>query len=224
VLTAATLAWSAGSPSTVFVRLLQPAAAYHGSAATEQVVNVVAGLAWLLLLAVLVSAALVAAAAVPGTCGRVASHAALLLLPGAVRRALSLALGVTVLSATSGGLAAAVEVARPPAASAGAPSTFHTPPDLDWPVASTTPSSTSATPGVSRSQAAPALPGDATVVTVRPGDSLWGIARNDLAAARPPSDAEVAVAWPRWWAANRATVGDNPDLLYPGQQLVRPQA
>ena len=32
-------------------------------------------------------------------------------------------------------------------------------------------------------------------------------------------DAEVAKAWPRWYAANRAVIGSDPDVLRPGQVL-----
>ena len=40
----------------------------------------------------------------------------------------------------------------------------------------------------------------------------------------PVSDADRAAEWPRWWAANRDVVGDDPDLLRPGQRLVAPPA
>ena len=60
----------------------------------------------------------------------------------------------------------------------------------------------------------------AAVVAVRPGDTLWG-----LAAARLPataSDAVIDRTWRGWYAANRHTVGPDPDLLIPGQRLVPP--
>jgi nucleoid-associated protein YgaU len=59
-------------------------------------------------------------------------------------------------------------------------------------------------------------------VVVRRGDSLWDIAARHL--GRGASTAEVAAEWPRWYAANRAVVGDDPDLLLPGQRLVAPQS
>ncbi|HET7800123.1 MAG TPA: LysM domain-containing protein [Humibacillus xanthopallidus] len=58
-------------------------------------------------------------------------------------------------------------------------------------------------------------------VTVRRGDSLWSIAARHLTAGA--SDAEVARAWPRWFAANRAVIGEDPDLIRPGMQLVPPR-
>lgn len=62
--------------------------------------------------------------------------------------------------------------------------------------------------------------GDGEAYVVRPGDSLWAIA-----AAHLPADAEaadVAAAWPRWYAANRQVVGPDPDLIHPGQVLLAP--
>ena len=57
-------------------------------------------------------------------------------------------------------------------------------------------------------------------VTVRRGDSLWSIAQRHLGTIA--TDAEVARAWPEWYAANRAVIGDDPDLIHPGMQLVPP--
>ncbi len=60
---------------------------------------------------------------------------------------------------------------------------------------------------------------------VQPGDSLWELAEADLAArGEPTTDAAVAQAWPSWWAANRDTVGEDPDLLQPGTRLTPPPA
>jgi nucleoid-associated protein YgaU len=58
----------------------------------------------------------------------------------------------------------------------------------------------------------------ATVV-VESGDCLWNIAARRLAR---PTAARIAVAWPRWWRANRARVGADPDLIRPGQRLRPP--
>ncbi|QIK77335.1 LysM peptidoglycan-binding domain-containing protein [Nocardioides piscis] len=56
------------------------------------------------------------------------------------------------------------------------------------------------------------------VVIVRPGDSLWSIA----AASLPPraTPAEVDGAWRALYAANRAAIGADPDLVLPGTELV----
>jgi hypothetical protein len=57
---------------------------------------------------------------------------------------------------------------------------------------------------------------EASVVVVR-GDSLWRIAAEHL--GPQASDAEIAEAWPAWYAANADVIGDDPDLIYPGQEL-----
>lgn len=57
-------------------------------------------------------------------------------------------------------------------------------------------------------------------VTVRRGDSLWSIVARHLGPGA--SDTEIAHEWPRWFAANAAVIGDDPDLILPGQQLTPP--
>ena len=59
-------------------------------------------------------------------------------------------------------------------------------------------------------------------VTVRRGDSLWSIVARHLGPGT--SDTEIAHEWPRWFEANAAVIGDDPDLILPGQQLVPPLA
>lgn len=58
------------------------------------------------------------------------------------------------------------------------------------------------------------------LVTVRRGDSLWSIASRHLGPGA--SEIQVAHEWPRWYAANRALIGEDPDVLVPGQQLRPP--
>ena len=60
------------------------------------------------------------------------------------------------------------------------------------------------------------------VVVVRRGDTLWDLARRHLPAGA--TDAQVARAWPLWYAANRAVIGPDPGLLLPGQRLRVPGA
>jgi len=52
------------------------------------------------------------------------------------------------------------------------------------------------------------------------GDSLWTIAAAHLPAGA--SNAAVDRAWRRWYAANRAVIGPDPDLIVPGQVLFPP--
>lgn len=54
-------------------------------------------------------------------------------------------------------------------------------------------------------------------VIVRPGDSLWSIAASGL---EPSADAaEIDAAWRALYAANRAAIGADPDLIRPGIHL-----
>jgi hypothetical protein len=60
----------------------------------------------------------------------------------------------------------------------------------------------------------------APVVVVRPGDTLW-----DLAAAYLPpgaGPARVTACWHRIHELNRDVIGDDPDLILPGQRLHLP--
>lgn len=59
----------------------------------------------------------------------------------------------------------------------------------------------------------------AAEVVVHRGDTLWDIVRRQL--GPNASDAEVADAWPAWHHANRTVIGDDPDLILPGQ-ILRP--
>lgn len=67
----------------------------------------------------------------------------------------------------------------------------------------------------------PPLPPPAReVVVVRPGDSLWGIAADRLGAAATAAD--VAAYWHRLHRLNADVIGDDPDLVLPGQRLRLP--
>ena len=59
-------------------------------------------------------------------------------------------------------------------------------------------------------------------ITVLAGDTLWDIAARDLGPAA--SDVDVALHWPRWYNANKAQIGEDPDVLLPGQILKPPAA
>ncbi|MGB3764400.1 MAG: hypothetical protein WA966_14390 [Ornithinimicrobium sp.] len=67
---------------------------------------------------------------------------------------------------------------------------------------------------------AEAPPEESAAVVVQRGDTLWAIASADLAPGA--SDAQIAAHWPRWYEANRLTIGPDPDLLLPGQILHPP--
>ncbi|MGZ4451104.1 MAG: LysM peptidoglycan-binding domain-containing protein [Nocardioides sp.] len=59
-------------------------------------------------------------------------------------------------------------------------------------------------------------------VTVRPGDTLWSIAARDLAPGT--SAADVNTHWQAIYAANRALIGGDPDVIEPAQRLRLPRA
>lgn len=66
----------------------------------------------------------------------------------------------------------------------------------------------------------PDLPSPAPLLLVRPGDSLWVIAEREL---RPgATDRAVVASVAALYAANRLTIGDNPNLIFPGQRLTAP--
>jgi LysM repeat protein len=52
------------------------------------------------------------------------------------------------------------------------------------------------------------------------GQSLWAIARAHL--APDATSGRIAAEWPRWYAANAAVIGDDPDLIKPGTLLRAP--
>jgi nucleoid-associated protein YgaU len=63
------------------------------------------------------------------------------------------------------------------------------------------------------------------VHVVEPGESLWRIAGHVLVERTgvEPSSAEIARFWPAIYEANRGTIGENPNLIFPGQRLVIPE-
>lgn len=62
---------------------------------------------------------------------------------------------------------------------------------------------------------------DRRTVVVEAGDCLWDIARRELGPR--VSDSAVAARVDAWYARNRATLGPDPDLIFPGMQLKRPE-
>ncbi|MBA2773062.1 MAG: LysM peptidoglycan-binding domain-containing protein [Nocardioidaceae bacterium] len=62
---------------------------------------------------------------------------------------------------------------------------------------------------------------DVSRVTVQVGDSLWRIAARELVGNA--SDPAVAARVDQWYVRNRAVIGPDPDLIFPGTQLDRPE-
>lgn len=148
--------------------------------------------------------------------------------PRLVRRALVLAAGSGVALAGAGLPALAVDA--PPDQLGWAVTTDVAPvpgPSPDATAREPAGAATVAVPVAGSTPPAAATGGAAAVaspepVTVRPGDTLWDIARHHL----PPgaTTADVAASWPDWYGANIAVVGSDPDLIHPGQRLVAPAA
>lgn len=206
---AALLGVSAG-PATALRLLTTP----QGGDPTSALVGVLGLAAWALATWLLVTATATAGGHLPGRTGRAAAGLARRIAPATLRRAVEVALGLTVTTAVLGaGPAAASTPSLDWGTQVGVPV-----PALDWgaaPTTAPTPGSPATTP-----EPQPA----ATAVVVAPGDSLWALAERDLArgSATAPSDAAVAQAWPAWWAANREAVGPDPHLLHPGTSLTPP--
>lgn len=152
------------------------------------------------------------------------TSALLIALAGAVSAPLAAqASGVVAVSdvAPAATTAGATTTASPSAAGEQSPPRDQPPPTPGW-----TPTRPVATPA--RPAGSPTLvttqtrhrSDDPTHVVVRRGDTLWGIAARHL--GPQATDADVAQAWPRWYAANRHLIGSDPGLLLPGQELVPP--
>ncbi|MGY1606926.1 MULTISPECIES: hypothetical protein [unclassified Geodermatophilus] len=178
----------------------------------------VAAAAWLVWAWGALGLVLTALSALPGLAGAVAGAVLRRLLPASARRAAALALGVGLVAAPAL-TGCTTTVSAPPVAPAAAVQAATLP---DWPPASSAPAAAS---GPAPAPAVPdwpaPAPGDHVVLR---GECLWSIAEADLRArtGREPTDAEVAGAVHGWWRANAAVIGDDPDLLLPGQVLRPP--
>jgi nucleoid-associated protein YgaU len=190
-----------------------------------------------------------ALAALPGAFGKAAAIVAAYVAPALVRRAAAVALG-TALSATAAPALAHADGISPirtsPTSTASV--SHDLPPD---PAFVATGASTPATslqeaadtggadayphpahlpasaPRISAPLATdlgplggPQHQADPSTVTVVRGDSLWRIAARHLGPGA--TDAEVALEWPRWYAANRAVIGPDPAIIHAGQVLTVP--
>lgn len=190
-----------------------------------------AGVGWLAL-----SVSLELLALVPGAVGRAARRLADAITPTLLRRAAGALIGVGLVA----GVAPGAAVARPPTvvlAPTPLPEPgFTPPPEPGWAPPRTVPADAGRgwVPSPPEVRAQPDVrvlspsprPGPGTQppdeVVVRRGDSLWSVAARHL--GPDASEAEIARAWPAWFEANRTVIGDDPDLLLPGQVLRPPEA
>lgn len=224
-----------------------------GRTAVDEVVTAVAAAGALALLSWVAFGLLVSVVStLPGPVGRHARRVRERVAPAAVRRWAGLLLGVTIVGTIAPGGAVAHEISTgtrisavtQTAARAAALDQGTSAPAPGWPDLPAPPPTAPPTQSPRQAQApapewvptpvrpqppvsltsARVLPDedDRREVVVRRGDTLW-----DLAAAHlPPAagDAEIAGEWQRWYAANRAVIGADPDLILPGQVLRIPDA
>ena len=237
VLVAAALAL-VGPQLSAGLEALRHPVTWAAAVGPDQAALMAAGLlGWLVLLWLATGLIVMTAASAPGAVGRAAEAVACRLLPASVRQ---IAAGVLGLSLTTS-LAACSQT--PSTAPLGSGSTGASRPaagpwlpgaagsEVDWPLTAgppgaplpTSPAAASAGPthesaGQARSSAEARQRAGAVVVAA--GDSLWLIAARRLGPGASPAD--VAAETHRWYAANVAVIGANPDLLRPGQVLAAP--
>lgn len=165
----------------------------------------------------------------PGALGTAAVAVADVVTPRVLRRTAAFVLGVGVVAGIAPGASVAapshlgvvvVATTEPDAVAMPLPDPgFRALPDPRWVPSAPT---VRPQPNVSVLSRAPAAPAsEPAAVVVQRGDTLWSIAAHHLGAAA--SDAEIAKAWPAWFAANRDVLGEDPDLILPGQVLRAPR-
>ena len=191
-------------------------------------------LAWIVFGYLALGAVLALLAALPGAAGAAFDAMSERVTPRAYRRVAQLVLGLTVVAGPAIGTAAQaapndvttsitavagrVNLDRPGNPSNNAGSRV----DLDRPGAGAVDTKA---PGSARPNAHDLLVrpvrdrADHSYTVVR-GDCLWDIAKAHLPAGA--TDSQIDSEWHRWYAANRSTVGTNPDLILPGQVFTPP--
>lgn len=213
------LCWTAPDPSALREDIADPERWVRRDGVDGVLAQVAGAAGWLLLLWSAIGLSVTAAAALPGIAGRIGSAIAGRTVPVAVRRVAAVALGLSLAGQSGTALAAA-----PSAGAAAVPvpgaAAHPTSDDVDWPLPE--PPRAAAVDWPLPRTAPPAGPTRPEhVVVVRPGDTLWSIAAARLEPGA--STAEIAAEWPRWYAANRRTVGPDPAHLEVGVRLRPPR-
>lgn len=206
------LLWQAGSSAVVRAAgtVADPVRRSDASLTTAVVGDVAMGMVvvagtWLVIATALTVVTQIAPAPVRRRCPSLA--------PRAWRRLVISLLGTGVLAIPGGGTGAAGAVDGRDVSSDRATTSGDSPLGaLDGLPYPDRPSTARSAPPAQRPETRPS-------VVVRPGDSLWSL----TAAAQPrATDAQVAQRWPRWYTANRESIGPDPDLLTPGTVLDPP--
>jgi resuscitation-promoting factor RpfA len=191
----------------------------------------------------------VLASALPGALGRSADGLAARVVPAVLRRTIGAAVGASIVlvpiaagaspsagtgGARSGGAAVVAPATTRPAAPSVSPNASQrSPTNLSggWPWPTSAPPartsvSTSAAPAPpvpwprSATPTGPAHRHSAAEVVVGAGDCLWAIAAHRL--GPQAGQHRIASETRRWYEANAATIGADPDVIHPGQHLYAP--
>ena len=168
--------------------------------------------------------ALSALSALPGALGQASTRLADRMAPAVVRKVVAFVLGTALTAALVPGTAVAGSAHPTPRQAvvtsaqyavgvlAHVAETIHTSEDGD------------AAPGPSWSPDRRALPangaGGPGEIVVHRGDNLWSIAARHLGPTATTT--EISAEWHRWFAANRHVIGDDANLITPGQVLRPP--
>jgi hypothetical protein len=186
--------------------------------------------AWVCLVWIAIAVAVSVIAQAPGRLGRAAGVVADHVAPVVIRRAVHAVFGLSLAAAPVLAPAAAASTAQPVAVTAGTPAmsltslpsldrpgTF----DIDPPVVAE-PAAPDPAPDPEPDSTSEPMPDPSPGATyvVKRGDTLWAIAARHLPS--PASAGEIANAWPQWYKANRDVIGDDPNLIFPGQVLQAP--
>jgi len=168
--------------------------------------------------------ALSALSALPGALGQASTRLADRMAPAVVRKVVAFVLGTALTAALVPGTAVAGSAHPTPRQAvvtsaqyavgvlAHVAGTIHTSEDGD------------AAPGPSWSPDRRALPANSAggphEIVVHRGDNLWSIAARHLGPTATTT--EISAEWHRWFAANRHVIGDDANLITPGQVLRPP--
>lgn len=187
--------------------------------------------------------ALSALSALPGALGQACTRLAARVAPAAVRKVVAFVLGTALTAALVPGTAVAGSAHQSPRqavvtsaqyAVGGLANVADAAPDASFRLISETIHAGSETirsgdgedaaPGPSwspdrRALSANGAGGSADIVVHR-GDSLWSIAARHLGPTATTT--EISAEWHRWFAANQHVIGDDANLITPGQVLSPP--
>lgn len=180
--------------------------------------------------------ALSALSALPGALGQASTRLADRIAPTVVRKVVAFVLGTALTAALVPGTAVAGSAHLTPRQAVvtsaqyavgvltNATGTTHASADEDaapgpsWaPDRRTLPANSA---GGAGGPGGPVGPGGAHEIVVQRGDNLWSIAARHLGPTATTT--EISAEWHRWFAANRRVIGDDANLITPGQVLRPP--